>query len=157
MKKSAAFLDKVREDLIFLDVAGETREEVLTNIANRLVEKGVAKESFPAALLAREAEYPTGLALGEINIAIPHAQPEHINDIAVTIAVPRHPITFLDMGDHETEFPVSIIVCLALQKMDDNIKMLPALMEFFVLEENLRAILDCRDSAQVMALLRGEE
>ena len=156
MGHPVAFLDKVREELIFLDVEGTTREEVLTNIANRLVEQGVAKESFPAALLAREQAYPTGLQLGELNIAIPHAQPEHINEIAVTIAIPRQPVPFLDMGDHETQFPVSVIVCLALQKLDDNIKMLPALMEFFAQEKNLKAILACRTPGQVMALLRGE-
>lgn len=156
MGHPVAFLDKVREDLIFLDVEGTTREDVLTDIANRLVEKGVVKESFPAALLAREREYPTGLLLGDTNIAIPHAQPEHINEIAVTIAIPRSPVTFLDMGDHETEFPVSVIICLALQKMDDNIKMLPALMEFFATPENLNALLACRTPAEVMRLLRGE-
>lgn len=156
MGTPVAFLDKVREDLIFLNVPGKDRDEVLQNIAQRLVEKGVVKPTFPAALLEREAEYPTGLELGEINIAIPHSNPEHINEIAVAVAVPQNPVIFRDMGDREHEFPVSIIACLALQKLDDNIKMLPALMEFFAQEDNLKAILACTEPGQVMALLRGE-
>ena len=157
MREIIPFADKVREELILLGVEGDTSEEVLTRIANTLVEKGIAKASFPAALLARERAYPTGLALGELNLAIPHANPEHINEVTVTIAVPKHPVVFKDMGDQESDVSVSVIVCLTLEKADDNIKMLPALMEFFAKEENLRAILSCTEPAQVMALLPGRE
>lgn len=158
MKGPVAFFDKVREDQIYLGIEGGSREEVLRSIADRLVAKGVAKESFPDALLAREAEYPTGLPLGgELNIAIPHAHPEHINEITVTIAVPKSPVVFQEMGNKESEVTVQIIVCLTLQKLDDNVKMLPALMDFFADEGNLQAILRCKEPRQVMALLRGEE
>lgn len=156
MDERVSFVDKVREDLIFLDVAGDTRDEVLRNIAGALCTKGIVKDTFAEALLARERDYPTGLAIGEINLAIPHAQPEHVNEIAVAIAVPRRPVQFQDMGDHDSAVEVSVIVCLALKKMDDNIKMLPALMTFFAGEENLRAILACTQPAQVMALLTRE-
>ena len=156
MREMIPFADKVREDLILLGVKGETRDEVLTNIADLLVKKGIAKPTFPAALLAREAEYPTGLALGELNLAIPHANPEHINDITVTIAVPEQAVVFKDMGDPDSDVTVALIVCLTLQKADDNIKMLPALMSFFAQEDNLRAILACTSPAQVMALLPRE-
>lgn len=153
MSEIVSFADKVREELVLLNVEGETREEVLRNISKVLLEKGIVKDTFSDALLAREAEYPTGLAIGEINFAIPHTHPEHINEIAVTIAVPKHPVVFLDMGDQESEVMASVVVCLTLKKMDDNIKMLPALMEFFANEDHLRAILACTEPAQVMALL----
>lgn len=156
MRETIPFADKVRKDLILLGVKGATRDEVLTNIADILVEKGIAKPTFPAALLERESTYPTGLALGELNLAIPHANPEHINDITVTIAVPESPVIFQDMGDPDSDVSVSLIVCLTLQKADDNIKMLPALMSFFAQEENLRSILACTTPAQVMALLPKE-
>lgn len=156
MRETIPFADKAREDLVLLGVEGSTREEVLSNIAAVLVEKGIAKETFPAALLAREAEYPTGLNIGELNIAIPHANPEHVNEITVTIAVPRQPVMFKDMGDPDSEVSVSLVVCLTLHKADDNIKMLPALMSYFAQEENLRAILACTEPAQVMALLPKE-
>lgn len=153
MSDSIPFVDKVREELVLLNVEGDTRDEVLRTIAGRLLEKGIVKDTFEAALLAREAEYPTGLAIGELNLAIPHTYPEHVNEIAVTIAVLKNPVVFLDMGDQVSAVPVSIVVCLTLKKMDDNIKMLPGLMEFFADDEHLRAILACTKPAQVMELL----
>lgn len=156
MCETISFADKVREELILFGVEGDTMEELLSNIAEVLVEKGIAKESFPAALLERERAYPTGLNLGELNLAIPHANPEHINEVTVTIAIPKQPVVFKDMGDPDRDVLVSLVACLTLQKADDNIKMLPALMSYFTQEDHLKAILACTEPAQVMALLPKE-
>ncbi|HWR22303.1 MAG TPA: PTS sugar transporter subunit IIA [Feifaniaceae bacterium] len=153
MREQVPFADKVREDLVLLGVEGETRDEVLYNIAKVLMEKGVAKDTFYEALLQRENEYPTGLPIGEINLAIPHTYPEHINEVAVTIAIPRKPVVFRNMGDRDEEISVSVILCLTMRKMDDNVKLLPALMGFFANEDNLRALLACKTRAEVISLV----
>ncbi len=153
MREQVPFADKVREDLVLLGVEGETRDEVLCNIAKVLMDKGVAKGTFYEALLQRENEYPTGLPIGEINIAIPHTYPEHINEVAITIAVPKKPVVFRNMGDKDEEILISVILCLTMRKMDDNVKLLPALMGFFADEDNLRALLACKTPAEVISLV----
>ena len=153
MREQVPFADKVREDLVLLGVEGETRDEVLYNIAKVLMEKGVAKDTFYEALLQRENEYPTGLPIGEINIAIPHTYPEHINEVAITIAIPKKPVVFRNMGDKDEEILISVILCLTMRKMDDNVKLLPALMGFFADEDNLRALLACKTPAEVISLV----
>lgn len=153
MREQVPFADKVREDLVLLGVEGETRDEVLCNIAKVLMDKGVAKDTFYEALLQRENEYPTGLPIGEINIAIPHTYPEHINEVAITIAVPKKPVVFRNMGDKDEEILISVILCLTMRKMDDNVKLLPALMGFFADEDNLRALLACKTPAEVISLV----
>lgn len=153
MREQVPFADKVREDLVLLGVEGETRDEVLYNIAKVLMDKGVAKGTFYEALLQRENEYPTGLPIGEINIAIPHTYPEHINEVAITIAVPKKPVVFRNMGDKDEEILISVILCLTMRKMDDNVKLLPALMGFFADEDNLRALLACKTPAEVISLV----
>ncbi len=153
MREQVAFADKVREDLVLLGVEGETRDEVLYHIAKVIMEKGIAKETFYDALIERENSYPTGLPIGEINVAIPHTYPEHINEVAITIAVPKKPVMFYNMGDKDEEILVSVILCLTMRKMDDNVKLLPSLMGFFADEENLRALLACKTPAEVIALV----
>lgn len=155
MREQVAFADKVREDLVLLGVEGETRDEVLYNIAKVIMEKGIAKETFYEALLQRENEYPTGLPIGEINVAIPHTYPEHINEIAITVAVPKKPVIFRNMGDKDDEILVSVILCLTMKKMDDNVKLLPSLMGFFADEDNLRELLTCKTPGEVIALVTG--
>jgi PTS system galactitol-specific IIA component len=153
LREQIGFADKVREDLVLLGVAGETRDEVLRNIAQVIMDKGIAKSTFYEALIERENAYPTGLPIGEINVAIPHTYPEHINEVAITIAIPAKPVVFRNMGDREEEILVSVILCLTMRKMDDNVKLLPSLMGFFADEDNLRALLACKTPAEVVALV----
>lgn len=153
MSEHTGFADKVREDLVLLGVEGDTRDEVLYNISKVLMDKGIAKPTFYDALLERENSYPTGLPIGEINVAIPHTYPEHINEVAITIAIPKKPVIFHNMGARDEELLVSVVVCLTMRKMDDNVKLLPALMSFFANEDNLRQLLACQTPAQVMALI----
>lgn len=150
-----SFVDKVTEDLILLNIPGNSRDEALKYIADLFMEKGIAKPTFYEALLQRENEYPTGLPIGEINFAIPHTYPEHINRIAVCVATLQNTVIFKNMGNPEEDVPVRVIVCLALKKMDDNIKMLPTMMDFFADEENLRKLLAAENAGQVMALLKA--
>ncbi len=152
MSERINFSNLIREDMILLGVEGNTRDEVLENIAKVFVEKGIAKDTFYQGLLGRENEFPTGLPMGEYNIAVPHTYPEHYNEVAVAICVPKNPTKFFNMGDKEDELTVQVIVCLALKKMDDSIKMLPSLMEFFVDQENIKAVMNAKTPAEVLAL-----
>lgn len=154
-QEQIGFVDKVREDLILLNVEGDTRDEVLYNIASVIMQKGIGKDTFYDALIERENSYPTGLPIGEINVAIPHTYPEHINEEAITIAIPQKPVLFHNMGAKEEELLVHVVVCLTMRKMDDNVKLLPALMGFFADEDNLRRLLECKTPAEVMALIKA--
>ncbi len=140
----------VREDLVLLDVEGNTRDEVLWQIASLLFKKGIVKDSFYDALIERENAYPTGLPIGEVNVAIPHTYPEHINEVAITIAIPSSPVIFQNMGARDEELLVHVIVCLCMKKSEDNVKLLPALMGFFAQETNLRGLLACKTPAEVI-------
>lgn len=48
----------VRSGISFVD-----RSEVLTHIGNEMLAKGVVHDTWPQALIAREAEFPTGIML----------------------------------------------------------------------------------------------
>ncbi|MCH7005711.1 PTS system galactitol-specific transporter subunit IIA [Shigella sonnei] len=54
----------VRSGISFVD-----RSEVLTHIGNEMLAKGVVHDTWPQALIAREAEFPTGIMLGKVRIS----------------------------------------------------------------------------------------
>jgi PTS system galactitol-specific IIA component len=65
------------------------KETMLTKLAGLLVNLGYAKESYPQALIERERQYPTGLALSDnLNVAIPHADIDHA--IKQVLVIVRH-------------------------------------------------------------------
>lgn len=150
------FIDQVRENLIFTDVPGETWEEVLRNVAARLLAAGVVKESYADALVERETSYPTGLPIGKVNFALPHTYPQHIVEHGIAIAVPSHPVPFQSMEDADEFVEVSLLVCPLLEKMDANIKILPSLMKFFANEETIAELAAAESGAAIMQrLLQG--
>ncbi|WP_279969193.1 PTS sugar transporter subunit IIA, partial [Escherichia coli] len=65
----------VRSRISFVD-----RSEVLTHIGNEMLAKGVVHDTWPQALIAREAEFPTGIMLEQHAIAIPHCEAIHAKE-----------------------------------------------------------------------------
>ncbi len=65
----------VRSGISFVD-----RSEVLTHIGNEMLAKGVVHDTWPQALIAREAEFPTGIMLEQHAIAIPHCEAIHAKE-----------------------------------------------------------------------------
>ena len=94
-------------------------------------------EGYADALVERETSYPTGLPIGSFNLALPHTYPQYICEHAVAVAVPSHPVAFRSMEDADETVMVSLLVCPLLEKMDENIKLLPSLMKFFANEQTI--------------------
>ena len=59
-------------DLINLVETAPDRITLLRKLSQKLIQKGYVKDSFEAALLEREKEFPTGLQLENTAVAIPH-------------------------------------------------------------------------------------
>lgn len=77
--------DLLKKELIVLDLKANSKEEAITEIADKFYEKGFVKsaDDFAAGLRAREAQGST--ALGE-SVAIPHSKNETVIEPAVLFA-----------------------------------------------------------------------
>lgn len=155
MQKNISLSELVQEEFVFLQVEGGTWESLLQNIAGLLLQAGAVKESYAAALIQREQEYPTGLPLGKFNFALPHTYPQHILRHAVAVAVPKHPVAFRSMEDPEQLLNVSVVVCPLLEKMDDSIKLLPPLMKFFASEQTIERIQAAKSKSEILSLIQN--
>ena len=74
-------------------LSGDNDKEVIKQMASALEEEGYVKNTFADAIVKRESIYPTGLPVGEINVAIPHTDPEHVNNAAVCLGILDKPVT----------------------------------------------------------------
>ena len=70
--------------------------------------------TFAEAASAREKRSPTGLPFGDVGVAIPHAEPEHVQSPAIVIASLATPVRFRQMGSPRTFVLVSLVVMPAL-------------------------------------------
>ena len=145
------------ESIIFLDLEANTKEEVLLAMATNLEEKGLVKETFKDAVIAREQEYATGLPTMGVSVAIPHTDPEHVNKKAISVAVLKEPVEFGVMGGDSSETtPVKLVFMMAMDEGDSQLGLLQKLMQIFQDEKMLQLLAIEQDKTKLMNLLANK-
>jgi len=87
---------------IIYKMKAKTAEDALEQMSTMLLEKGYVKKSYSNAIIEREKKFPTGLKLqGEINVALPHADIEHVLRAALAVGVLEKAVEFRNMADPE--------------------------------------------------------
>ena len=87
--------------------------------------------SFEEALIAREAEYPTGLRLPLLTLAIPHTDVEHIKRPFVSLNRLATPLEFIQMGTDNVLLPVREILILGIKEPRKQVGLLATLLTHF--------------------------
>lgn len=99
----------VRSGISFVD-----RSEVLTHIGNEMLAKGVVHDTWPQALITREAEFPTGIMLEQHAIAIPHCEAIHAKSSAIYLLRPTNKVHF-QQADDDNDVAVSLVIALIVE------------------------------------------
>ncbi|MFG6147362.1 PTS sugar transporter subunit IIA [Halobacillus sp. B23F22_1] len=126
------------ESIILLDIESATKEDVLTQMGQNLVDKGLVKPSFIQAIIDREAEFATGLPTEGFSVAIPHTDIEHVLHKTISVGIVKEPVDFGVMGDDSETTPVKIIFLLAMNEAHSQLSLLQKLMQLFQNEDTLR-------------------
>ena len=75
--------EELKESLIVIGMEAASSQDVFAQLGGALTREGYTKTSYVAALAAREKDYPTGLDINGIGVAIPHTDVSHVNKAAV--------------------------------------------------------------------------
>lgn len=148
----SSVLDRMYLDdrLIKLSLEAEDKNSVLEEIALLLKDGGYVKESFSNAIKEREVNYPTGLQLEHIGVAIPHTDTEFVNEQSMAIAILKNPVHFTFMGSEDVLVPVKVVFMLAIKEPHAQLEFLQALMELFQNDELVLDIVDSNSEKEVV-------
>ncbi len=141
------------ENLVMLDIVASTDEEAIDAVAAVMLREGMVKESYPDAVKAREKIYATGLELLDMGIAIPHTDPEHVNEAALALGILKNPVEFVGMGEPDKRIPVEIIFMLSILEPHAQLAILQKLMKVFQTEGKLTLLKGCKTNAEAAAML----
>lgn len=150
---SEVFFD---ESVVLLDLEGRSKEEVLEQMADNMEEKGLVKDTFKSAIIAREVEYATGLPTSFVSVAIPHTDIEHVSKKAVSVAILKEAVPFGIMGDPEETTDVKIVFMLAMDEADSQLGLLTKLMQVFQDEDTLKFLVNEKDKVKLVELLSNK-
>lgn len=148
------FEEIVKEELIFVQKNFKENLDVIKFLSEELREKGFVKESFCDAVIERENKFPTGLYLGKINVAIPHADVKYVNKPGMAVATLQKPILFRKMDDPTLSIPVHIVFLLVLVDSNEYVKFLSSITRSFSDESFVSLIYSLNDTERFVKLIR---
>ncbi len=107
-----------------------SKKELIHELVTSLSQKGYVKSSYEEAIYKRELEFPTGLILdGAFNVAIPHAETEHVLKPAIHLAILNSEILWENMEDPDEVIPVHLVFLLCIKKPELVVPNLKALTD----------------------------
>lgn len=148
---------KLDSEVVKIQLEGKTKEEVFTEMANMLQDAGYVKESYLNGILKREEVFPTGLPTGDIGVAIPHTDVEHVNMPMVAVATLNEPVQFGIMGgNQEDTIDVKVVFMLAMKDGNAQLQVLQNIMEIIQDEQLLEEISSAQDEQTLLTLLEDK-
>lgn len=140
------------ESLIVPHLEARDAAEAIRVLGNLLHQQGYVRDTFVDAVLEREKGFPTGLPTAEIQVAIPHADVEHVVKPGIAIGVLEEPIEFGEMGTEDQKVRVKIVCMLAVRQSETLVSLLKNLVGMFQDVDFLRQIVNAGDAAQIAAI-----
>ena len=124
-------------------------QHALVHIGEEMLAKGVVHESYPQALIEREATFPTGIALEHHAVAIPHCEAVHAKSPAIYLIRPETPVNFQQADDDE-EIAVPLIIALIVENPTAQLKLLRRLFSELQNPNTIEALLKAPDAELAM-------
>lgn len=148
---------ELKDSLIFLNLSADDNSEVLKIMGDAMISEGYAIEGFTEALLEREKDYPTGLDVDGIGVAIPHTDAEYVKKEGISIAVLDHPIEFDAMGEDDCIIPVKIVIMFTVAGKEKHIDRLLQILDLIKDEKILHGLLESKNKEDVIASIQKRE
>lgn len=140
------------ESLIVPHLEARDAADAIRALGTLLYQQGYVRDTFVEAVLEREKSFPTGLPTAEIQVAIPHADVEHVVKPGIAIGVLEEPVEFGEMGSEDQKVRVKIICMLAVRQSETLVSLLKSLVGMFQDVDFLRRIVNAGDAVEIAAI-----
>lgn len=146
--------DLLIQELINLDCEASSQKDFFNQVTDVLEQKGYIESSFNQAIQTREEEYPTGLRLNNIEIAIPHTDPIHVKRPFICLnKISNGKISFEQMGSLSGEkVDPEYVLVLGISKPNEQVQLLAELMDLFNNRDFVEDLRNCSSSKEVTKL-----
>ncbi|PTX16548.1 PTS system IIA component, Gat family [Halanaerobium congolense] len=141
-------------DLIELNYKAENKEEIIGRLSELLQKKGKVKATFKEAVLEREKVFPTGLKTKHITFALPHTDPEHVNETGIAVAVLENTVKFSSMDNASKILDVNTIVVMAVKDKSKQVTVLQNLISMMQDKKITEEIQSSKDKTDILKIFK---
>ena len=140
------------ENVIIPKLQASTSDAAIEKLGELLENQGYVRDTFINAVKEREKVFSTGLPTPGIQVAIPHADIEHIIQPAIAIGVAETPIEFGEMGNPDSTVGARIICMLAVTESETLVSLLQNLVGIFQDPDVLQQIVEAPSATDIAKL-----
>ena len=149
-------IDLLRPDHILVKDKVSNAQDAIKWLTHPLLQSEHVTHGFAEDVWKREQTFPTGLPTQPLAVAIPHADPDHVNQSAVCIGVLRSPVQFGQMGtDGSLVLDTRIIFLLAIKEKEKQVGMIQQLITLIQAPSLLEGLIIAKTAQEVIDLVRG--
>ena len=149
-------INLLKEEHILIGVDAANAQDGIRKLTTPLVESRHVTPEFADDVWEREKTFPTGLPTQPFAVAIPHADPDHVQQSAVGVGVLMTPVQFAQMGtDGSTVLDVPIIFLLAIKEKEKQVEMIQQLMTLIQSPELLSGLSKVKNASEAMSLIKN--
>jgi mannitol/fructose-specific phosphotransferase system IIA component (Ntr-type) len=143
----------IKWEHIALDLKGDTKAAVLTELVDILASRGKLRnrDEVLNAVLAREKIMSTGMAHG---IALPHARTDGINDLQVAIGVKKSGIDFESIDGEKAR--LFVLVISPKTRDSQHVPFLAAISTILKDSAARERVINAANQEEALALLQGK-
>lgn len=129
----------IEKRLVYFNKYFKTQNDLLDFMSDDLYSLGYVTDEFKEKIKEREAQYPTGLKLQGMNVAICHADPEYVLENRIVGIHLDKPVTFRNIETHK-DLEVDFVFGLIFNDGNKHITHLQKLAQILINEENIQEL-----------------
>ena len=131
-----------KKELVFYDLSVADKGEFFTILSQKACSLGKVTDEFEVNVKKREDNFPTGIQLEDIAVAIPHTDAEYVKEEFIAVAVFKEPVKFSSMEDASAILDVRAAFMLGLNQPHSQLEVLTELMGIFQNKETMAKIIN---------------
>lgn len=143
----------VEEDLVFYNLPFVNQDQLFDFMADKLEKKDYVTKGFREAIKKREKEYPTGLKLSGLNVAIVHTEAVFSNTEKLMVIKPKEPITFKNLEDLQP-IEVDLVLGLILNDSNTHLEILQKISTLLQEQKVIKEIQDVKSQSELLSLMQ---
>lgn len=142
------------KDDIFLNQNFIDTDSYYQEICGHLLKEGKIDQKYLESIEEREKQFPTGLNVGNICVAIPHTDYQHSKTTQLVITTLKTPINFRQMDNPDKICPVSIVIQILFDTPKKQLVLLKELMKMIQNQSFLESVKKASDKDTIMNLFK---
>lgn len=143
------------KERIQINLEASSQKDALKKTAELMEKTGIVKDDFFENILAREKKFPTGLKIGDIGIAIPHTDPEYVNEPGIAVSTMKDSVKFKRMDDPEEIVEAKVIFMLALQDGHNHLEMISSIVKMLSNKKVLNKLIQADSEETILETIHS--